>query len=116
MFINRAGLGDTEDDYNRVFAMDGTWGIGNKAEVNGFVAKSVTPGIEEKDHAFKILGNYNWNGWDLRAGYTEVGGGFNPEVGFLQRTEFKKPEFLILKAHRVKNMGNLLGNSPPCFL
>lgn len=112
MFINRAGLGDMDDDYNRVFAMDGTWGIGNKAEINGFAAKSVTPGIEEKDHAFKILGNYNWNGWDLRAGYTEVGAGFNPEVGFLQRTEFKKPEFLILKAHRVKNMGNLLEIRP----
>lgn len=112
IFINRAGLGSMEDDYNRVYAMDGTWGIGNKAEVTGFVAKSTTPGIEDKDHAFKFLGNYNWNGWDLRAGYTEVGAGFNPEVGFLQRTAFKKPEFLILKAHRVKNMGNLLEIRP----
>ncbi|SNY99982.1 carbohydrate binding family 9 domain-containing protein [Flagellimonas pacifica] len=112
IFINRAGLGNMEDDYNRVYAMDGKWGIGNKAEVNGFVAKSVTPGIESNDHAFKILGNYNWNGWDLRAGYTEVGEGFNPEVGFLQRSAFRKPEFLILKAHRVKNMGNLLEIRP----
>lgn len=112
IFINREGLGDIDDDHNRVFAMDGKWGIGNKAEITGFVAKSVTPGIEENDHAFKILGNYNWNGWDLRAGYTEVGEGFNPEVGFLQRTAFRKPEFLIWKAHRLKNAGNLLEIRP----
>lgn len=112
IFINRAGLGSIEDDYNRVYAIDGKWGIGNKAEVSGFIAKSTTPGIEEKDHAFKILGNYDWNGWNLRAGYTEVAPGFNPEVGFLQRQEFRKPEFLILKAHRVKNMGNLLEIRP----
>ncbi|WP_181899437.1 DUF5916 domain-containing protein [Flagellimonas nanhaiensis] len=112
IFINRAGLGDTDDDYNRVFAMDGKWGIGNKAEINGFVAKSVTPGIEDNDHAFKILGNYNWDGWDLRAGYTEVGEGFNPEVGFLQRTAFRKPEFLVLKAHRFQNAGKLLEIRP----
>ncbi|MFK7812007.1 MAG: DUF5916 domain-containing protein [Maribacter sp.] len=112
IFINRAGLGGMDDDFNRVYAMDGTWGIGNKAEVNGFVAKSSTPGIEENDHAFKILGNYNWNGWNLNAGYTEVGEGFNPEVGFLQRTAFRKPEFLIFKAHRFKDAGKLLEIRP----
>ncbi|MBT8303044.1 MAG: hydrolase, partial [Bacteroidia bacterium] len=46
------------------------------------------------------------------AGYTEVGEGFNPEVGFLQRSEFKKPEFLIFKAHRFKNAGKLLEIRP----
>lgn len=112
IFISRAGLGGLEDDYNRVYAMDGKWGIGNKAEVTGFVAKSVTPGIEENDHAFKILGNYDWDGWRLTAGYTEVGEGFNPEVGFLQRTAFRKPEFLIFKTIRFKDAGQMLEIRP----
>ena len=112
IFINRSGLGNTEDDYNRVFAIDGKWGLGKKAQITGFFSKSTTPGITNKDHAFKLLGNYNWNGWDIRAGYTEVGEGFNPEVGFLQRTAFKKPEFLIFKAWRPKNMGNILELRP----
>ena len=103
IFTSRAGLGELENDYNRVYALDGKWGIGNKAEVTGFIAKSTTPGIEENDHAYKILANYNWDGWNLNAGYTEVGEGFNPEVGFLQRTAFRKPELLIFKAHRFKN-------------
>ncbi|WP_205783214.1 carbohydrate binding family 9 domain-containing protein [Flagellimonas allohymeniacidonis] len=112
IFVNRQGLEGLDDDYNRVFAVDGKWGIGNKAEISGFVASSNTPNTDEKDHAFKFLANYDWDGWNLRAGYTEVAPGFNPEVGFLQRTAFKKPEFLIFKAHRVKNVGKLLEIRP----
>lgn len=112
VFINRAGLGSMTDDYNRVFALDGKWGLGKKAQINGFISKSNTPGIDSQDHAYKLLAEYNWGGWNLRAGYTEVGQGFNPEVGFLQRTAFKKPEFLIFKQWRPKNMGNLLEVRP----
>ncbi|SFR47121.1 hypothetical protein SAMN04490243_1886 [Robiginitalea myxolifaciens] len=112
MFVSRAGLGGLDDDYNRVFALDGKWGIGNKAEVTGFIAKSTTPGIESDDIAFKIRGNYDWNGWNLAAGYTQVGEGFNPEVGFLQRDAFRKPELLIFKAKRFENAGNFLEIRP----
>ena len=111
-FISRDGLGDTMGDYNRVFALDGRWGLGNKAQITGFVAKSTTPGIEDNDHAFKLLANYNWDGWNVQAAYTEVGEGFNPEVGFLQRTAFRKPEALIFKAHRFNNAGNFLEIRP----
>jgi hypothetical protein len=112
VFINRAGLGDMTDDYNRVYALDGKWGLGKKAQITGFAAKSSTPGIDEQDHAFKLLGSYNWDGWLINLGYTEVGQGFNPEVGFLQRTSFKKPEVLLFKAHRPKNWGKLLEIRP----
>ncbi len=112
VFINRAGLGDLDNDYNRVFAADGKLGLGKKAQITGFIAKSTTPGIEKKDHAYKVLAAYEWDGWNLRAGYTEVGEGFNPEVGFLQRTAFRKPEFLIFKAHRYNNAGSFLEMRP----
>jgi len=112
VFINRAGLGDTDDDYNRVFAVDGKYGLGKKAQITGFAAKSITPGIDSKDHAFKLMANYNWDGWNINAGYTEVGEGFNPEVGFLQRSSFKKPEFLLFRAMRPKNWGKILEIRP----
>ena len=113
IFVNRSGLGDQPENYNRVFAMDGKWGLGKKAQITGFVSKSVTPGTRSGDHAFKLMGNYQWNGWRLNAGYTEVGEGFNPEVGFLSRKDgFRKPEFLIFKQWRVKNMGKLLEVRP----
>lgn len=111
ILISRTGLG-IADDYNRVYALDGKWGLGNKGTITGFLAKSNTPELEGRDHAFKFLANYDWNGWNLSAGYTEVAENFNPEVGFLQRTAFRKPEFLVFKAMRFKGDGALMEIRP----
>ena len=111
IMVSRSGLNDPLD-YNRVVAVDGKLGIGKKAQLSGYLSQSSTPGIETDAHAFNFLAVYNWNGWNLRAGYTEVGEGFNPEVGFLLRSAFKKPEFLIFKQWRPKNTGKLLEVRP----
>ena len=111
IMVSRSGLNDPHD-YNRVVAVDGKLGIGKKAQLSGYLSQSSTLGIETDAHAFNFLAVYNWNGWNLRAGYTEVGEGFNPEVGFLLRSAFKKPEFLIFKQWRPKNTGKLLEVRP----
>lgn len=111
IIVNRNGIG-YNDDFNRVFAMDGKLGLGKKAQLTGYLSKSSTPGIDSSDHAFNFLAVYNWNGWNIRAGYTEVGEGFNPEVGFLLRSAFKKPEFLIFKQWRPKNTVKFLEVRP----
>ncbi|MDW3647420.1 MAG: DUF5916 domain-containing protein [Bacteroidia bacterium] len=111
-FISRTATNGEADNYNRVFAADGRWGIGKKAQVFGFFAKSETPGIESGDHSFHLKSAYEWDGLILQGAYTEVGEGFNPEVGFLQRTAFRKPEFLVLQRIRPKNMGGILELRP----
>lgn len=112
-FINRAGMGEgISDDFNRVFAADGRFGLGKKAQLSGFYAQSVTPGIDEQTQSFKFQSQYQWNGLDLSAAYTEVGEGFNPEVGFLLRSAFRKPELRILKQIRPKNFIGILELRP----
>ena len=97
---------------NNVFAVDGIWGIGKKAKISGFVSKSSTPGINNNNHAFKFSANYDWNSWNIYAQYSEVGDGFNPEVGYLERSSFKKPSFLIFKTIRVNDNSKLLEYRP----
>ncbi len=102
LFVNRQGMGETPDDWNRTYALDGKWGIGKKAQLSGFWAGTRTPGIDAQDHAWRFQARYEWNGLILNAAWTQVGEGFNPEVGFLQRTAFRKPELLIFKRIRPK--------------
>lgn len=111
-FINRQGMGEVEDDYNRTYAVDGRLGIGKKAQLSGFYAQTATPGIDDQAHSFQFKSSYLWNGLDLTAAYTEVGEGFNPEVGFLLRDAFRKPEFRILKQIRPKNFIGILELRP----
>ena len=110
--INRQGLGGADDNYNRTFATDGKWGLGKKAQITGFYARTVTPGIDDGQHAFRLRAGYEWNGANFYGAYTEVGEGFNPEVGFLQRTAFRKPEFLLFKTYRTKDFLGMLEVRP----
>lgn len=102
VFINREGL-QSSDSYNRTFALDGKLGLGRKARMSGFYARTEDPNDTINAHSLKFQTDYNWNNWELRAGYTEVGQGFNPEVGFLLRQSFRKPEGLVLYHLRPKN-------------
>mgnify|MGYP001395148979 CR=1 FL=1 len=106
-------MSSNESNYNNnVIAIDGIWGIGKKAKISGFVSKSSTPEIRENDHAFKFSANYDWNSWNIYAQYSEIGEGFNPEVGYLERTSFKKPSYLIFKTIRVSDESKLLEYRP----
>ena len=99
IFVNKFGLGGN-NNYNRVFALDGKLGLGKKAQLSGFLSRSSSPNISTKDFAYAIKAEYNWDGWRLNASLSQVGEGFNPEVGFLQRNAYYKPEFLIWKTIR----------------
>ncbi len=111
-FINRSGISSFDDDHNSTFALDGNLGIGEKARLSGYVAKSSTPGIDSDDHSFQLSARYLWDGWRISGSYTEVGGGFNPEVGFLLRSEFRKVEGLVFKTIRAPESSPFLENRP----
>lgn len=112
IIINKQNI-KSSSKYNKVYALDGKWGLGKKAEITGFISKSNSPEINAKDHALRIESVYNWDGWRLIANYTEVGEGFNPEVGYLSRNDgFIKFGSLIWKQWRPKNTGKLLEVRP----
>lgn len=101
VFINKEGL--QSDNFNRTFALDGKLGLGKKARMTGFYARTQDLNDTTNAHSFKWQTDYKWNNWEMRAAYTEVGEGFNPEVGFLLRSAFRKPEALVLYHLRPKN-------------
>ena len=107
LIVNKQSL-DTSEHYNRTFAMDGKWGLGKKATISGYYAKTETPEMELNEQSFKILGSYEWNGIRGSAGYSEVGEGFNPEVGFLMRSAYRKPEVALLKQIRMNGKFGLM--------
>ncbi|WP_282161364.1 carbohydrate binding family 9 domain-containing protein [Ulvibacterium marinum] len=102
VIINKEGL-QSDDNFNRTLAIDGKLGLGKKARLAGFYARTQDPNDTINERSFKFQADYNWNNWELNAAYTEVGQGFNPEVGFLLRTAFRKPEARVLYHLRPRN-------------
>ncbi len=103
------------DDYGRTFAVDGRWGVGPRSEIKGFVAKSDTPGVSQDDHAFFVDGRWNSKKVVTELSYAEVGQGFDPQVGFLTRRGYRRPEAFALSRHRPKNRLGLHEIRPHIF-
>ncbi len=106
IFVNRQGVGDAapDDDHNRTYALDGKIGIGQNAVVSGFVARTQTPGVDAgREYAFNVRGRTNRPRYDVELGYQEVGERFNPEVGFLSRSGYRKPDARLMTRFRPKD-------------
>jgi hypothetical protein len=112
MFVNREGMGEGNRSFNRTFALDGRWGIGKKAQVFGFYARSVSPQDSLPADAWRLQYNYEWNGLRLNLSYQQVNESFNPEAGFLFRSAYRKPEVLIFKQVRMNGKFGMLELRP----
>lgn len=93
IFTSRDGDGSylvpANDDYNRAYAVDGSWGIGDNFVLKGWLAKTDTPRLDGNDEAFSVEANYSSAKWGTNLSFTEVGEDFSPEMGFLSRTEYR---------------------------
>lgn len=87
LFVGRHGLGAKAgaSDWNRTWGVDGKLGIGQPLTINGFVAKTETPGLSRRQWAFSSGVEYRDRIHRTYLEYGEFGEDFNPEVGFLRR-------------------------------
>ena len=92
--------GSPSDDQNQTYAIDGAWGVGENMLLQGFFAKTDTPGLTDDDFALSARMNYSSPGWLAWLGYTEVREDFNPEVGFLRRDDYRRVDALIMRRFR----------------
>jgi hypothetical protein len=102
LFVNRAGVGSLAgpDDYNRTYAVDGKLGIRQHTVVSSFLAKTDTPDVAQDDHAYNVRSRTSVPRFDLSFGYQQVGERFNPEVGFLSRRGYRKPDASLMTRFR----------------
>lgn len=84
MFIQRLATNDG-GDVNRVYAVDGRIGVGQRWTTDLWAAASETPGRDGDATAFNGRIAFQTNVWNHSARIAQVGEGFNPEVGFLSR-------------------------------
>ena len=116
MFVGRNGDGShlvpESEDHNYSYAVDGRWGIGDNVLLSGWLAKTETPGLDGKDHAFGFDADYSDTRWSSNFRYTEVREDFNPEVGFLSRTEYRMVRAFLMRRIRPENLFGLLEIRP----
>ena len=106
MVVSRdaAGAAALRDDWNRTWGLDGKLGIGDYTNLQGFAARTETPGRRGLESAYNVLARYSQNGGTLRFRYTQVGDEFNPEVGFFNRFAYRQLQTGSFKNFRFPNI------------
>ena len=100
IFVNRQGSGQASiaDDYNRAYGVDANIQLTQNQRLSAFLARTDTPesrttGPRGSDYSGRAFYNFTNNLWQISGGYSQVGEDFNPEVGFLPRRGYRRPEF-----------------------
>ncbi len=116
IFVNRDGDGShlvaPGMDENQTYAIDGRWGIGENLSLSAWAAKTSTPGRNGRDEAFAAKAAYDSAEWAYRLEYGQVGEDFNPEVGFLSRSDFRRVNAFLMRRIRPDDMWGLLEIRP----
>jgi hypothetical protein len=100
IFVSRRGFGQAkiQDDWNRSYGFDANWQVSTNQRISAFIARTDTPtsrtaGPRGSDYSGRAFYNFTNQLWQLSGGYSQVGDNFNPEVGFLPRRGYWRPEF-----------------------
>ena len=115
-FTERSTIGDA-NDHGRTFAVDTNIGIGeffNFTGVLGATSSSV-PGeatLSDAREAIILTASYRDSDWQLRGSYDRIGANFNPEVGFLRRSDFQQVSGTVWRDIRVPSVDWIRQFSP----
>jgi hypothetical protein len=84
MVVQRQATGDA-GNVNRTYAVDGRIGLGQRWTSDLWAARTESPGKTGDDVAMSGRLAFQTNVWNLNARVAQIGGDFNPEVGFMSR-------------------------------
>ena len=107
MFVGRYATTDDlagSTKWNRAYGVDANIQVTTNQRLSSFFARTDSPGAIGSDHAGRAFYNFTNNIWQISGGYSQVGERFNPEVGFLPRRGFRRPEFRAFFQPQPKNI------------
>ena len=75
---------------NRAYGVDASFAFFTNLELGGYWARTETPSLTGNDESWQSAISYEGDKYGASASHLEVGSAFNPEVGFLRRSDFAK--------------------------
>ena len=83
-----------------------------RQRVSAFVARTDSPGAMGSDSAARVFYNFTSTEWQVFGGVSQVGDRFNPEVGFLPRRGYRRPEMRLVYNMQPERMAWIRRYSP----
>ncbi|HEV8700040.1 MAG TPA: DUF5916 domain-containing protein [Candidatus Polarisedimenticolia bacterium] len=77
---------------NRTYGVDLNLSVLQNLKFGGSILQTRTPGLGTSQGAGHAYANWSDDTWDVQFSHRDIGPGFNPEVGFVQRTGIEESE------------------------
>jgi hypothetical protein len=89
IFTNRS-VSPLDGGSNQVYGVDGIFSFFGDLNINAYFARSRTRSIHRGDSSYRVQLDYNGDRYGLQIEQLAAGEGFNPEVGFMRRRDFRR--------------------------
>lgn len=86
---NRSAYGSRHTG-NQAFGVDGVFSFFEHLNINSFVAPTHTAGFGENPNSYRVQLDYNADRYGLVLESMMIGRDFNPEVGYVRRTDIRR--------------------------
>jgi len=114
IFVGKYSSGDltgtTFNQWNRAYGLDANWQMSEGQRLSTFVARTDSPETDQNqagprgsDYSYRGYYDFRNKDWQVAGGFSQVGDNFNPEVGFLPRRGYRRPEFRVFYQPQPKN-------------
>jgi hypothetical protein len=90
LFQNRSRSIVAEGGSNQAWGIDGSFGLTPDLSVLSYYAQSSTPGMESREASYRAQVTYDADRYGASLDHLMVGDGFNPEIGFVRRRDFRQ--------------------------
>jgi hypothetical protein len=81
---------------NRVLGVDGSFPLHRELTIDTYYAMSRTPGLSGRNASYRVDFNYPADRYGVQVEHMTVEPNFNPEVGFVRRSDFRR-NFALLR-------------------
>ena len=90
IFTNRSRLTSNLPGDNQAFGLDAAFGFYQNVALSGYYARTETTNLAGDNESYQAKASWDPDRYGLSAEHLKVGRAFNPEVGFLRRTDFAR--------------------------
>ena len=87
---NRSQSSVTEGGSNQGYGLDAAFGLYENLSIGGYYARTETTSLAGDNESYQAKIDYPADRYGFSTQYLKVGRAFNPEVGFLRRTDFAR--------------------------
>ncbi|MBM4185163.1 MAG: carbohydrate binding family 9 domain-containing protein [Gemmatimonadetes bacterium] len=86
---------------NELYGVDYNFAFMENMQVFGYWARTRTDGIDDHDQSLRTRAGWRGNTWSWSVDYVVVEDGFNPELGFVRRSDFRETNLFMRWSPRV---------------